>query len=121
MNDVSKRRTALKTAENPNKSHDYVVSLKARHGKSSLIIRYVPDREILLQDCLPAYLSALAAPSNLIETANIIMQDLGNELIARWLQVCLINEGDGTEETVYLEETQPQWENPALMNRLEKI
>ena len=59
------------------------------------------------------------------EAAAAILEDMGNEVVARWIQV---NASTGSEDPtsvpghqVVLEDKQPQWENPGLLARLGMI
>ena len=74
-----------------------------------------------------AYLEALASidwPSP-EELAVTVITDINNELIARWVQVT-VNAPDLLHHAiethgVVLEDRQPDWDNPMLLNRLERI
>lgn len=121
MTDLMERRDLLKTTGNPNKALDYLIMLEDDTLGQKITVRYIPDRDILNKDSFKAYLETLPKEADTIERANMIMQDLANELVARWIQVCLSDSTDGTQQSVFLEEHQPQWENPTLMARLAPI
>ena len=127
--EVKARRELLTTSDNPDSRLDYVVTLSGRLGGSEaarVAIRYVPDRAILEEGCFVAYLDALAGTDwpTLEAAATAILDDLNNELVARWVQVTVSADADGgehgIEHSVYLEDRQPTWDNPALLARLKR-
>ena len=126
---VQARRGLLTTSDNPDSRLDYVVTLSGRLGvgeTARVAIRYVPDHTILEEGCFAAYLDALAETDwpTLEAAATAILEDLNNELVARWVQVTVSSEADGgvrgIEHAVYLEDRQPTWDNPALLARLRR-
>ena len=85
---------------------------------STVAFRFVPDRLILDAEALPRYGVVLAAqawasPESL---AAAIFDDLNNELVPRWLNLRL---DAGDSHRVVLEDRQPGWETPHLLDRLE--
>ena len=128
--DVQARRNLLATSDNPDSRLDYVVTLSGRLGggddAAQVAIRYVPDRAILEEGCFTAYLDALGGTDwpTLEAAATAILDDLNNEVVARWVQVTVSTGAErgerGVEHSVYLEDRQPTWDNPALLARLRR-
>lgn len=117
--DPAPRRALLRFAANPDPALDYMVTLTAPlHDGSGVEIRFVPDTQVLDAACLPVYLAALPAggPESL---AALVLGDLANELLPRWVRVTL-SAGDpgGVRHVVVMEERQPRWDNAALLGRL---
>lgn len=130
--DTLQRRETLRTAPNPDTRMDYVSTLEGGlpwrgGGRTRIAIRYVPDRLILDPAGLPAYLAALAAAEwpTLEALATAILDDLGNEVVARWTQVVVTAPAApdaGVEaHSVMLEDRQPKWSNDALLSRLRLV
>lgn len=89
---------------------------------ASLRLSYIPYKSVLDGDGFAAYLKDLPAPdeaaSAMETTAAIILDDLNNELVPRWLQLVLTRERqDGTVQRVLVEDKQPRWDNKALIGR----
>lgn len=127
--DTLQRRETLNTSPNPDTRMDYVSSLEGSlpwrgAGPARISIRYVPDRLILVPDCLAPYLAALADGHwpTLESLATAILDDLGNEVVARWAQVVITAppaaEAGVEAHSVMLEDRQPKWSNDALLSRL---
>lgn len=126
------RRNLLTTRSNPNLRTDYVVTLAGRidlpepPGAADLVIRYVPDKWILDTLAFRRYLGALAQESwtALEDIAAVALDDVNNEVVARWVQV-VASQTDGDEAAtnrheVLIEDRQPGWDNPALLSRLHR-
>jgi len=124
------RRNLLSVGKNPDPRLDYVTSLSGQmaepgaHRHSSVVLRYVPDRLILDPSAFGRYLDAMGAVkwSSLEEAAATLLNDISNELVARWVQVS-ISAPDGVypgiaSHDVLLEDRQPNWENAGLLSRL---
>ncbi|MAF48664.1 MAG: hypothetical protein QF603_19030 [Alphaproteobacteria bacterium] len=131
--DILTRRSHIETTRNPDERLDYLVTLNGtlQMGKGAsvchVVIRYIPDQHILSPESFARYLKALGGIewSHLEEAAAAILEDMGNEVVARWIQV---NASTGSEDPtsvpghqVVLEDKQPQWENPGLLARLGMI
>lgn len=130
--EILERRKFLKTVRNPDAKLDYVTSIAGqmttlKEGDMSRVsLRYVPDKLILQPEAFGRYLDALGAlewPS-LEEAAAVVLNDINNELIARWVQVSLsapdkIHPGVDRHE-VLLEDRQPNWDNAGLLSRLKR-
>ncbi len=130
--DILERRNLLATERNPDIKLDYVISVTghmATHGEvdsSSVSLRYVPDREILDPASFGRYLDALGTLKweSLEEAAAAVLNDVNNELVARWVQVAIsapdqVHPGIDRHE-VLLEDRQPNWDNAGLLSRLKR-
>ena len=127
------RRSHIKTTPNPDERLDYVVTLTgtlgfvAGPGSCKISMRYIPDKLIISHGSFAVYLSALGGMewANLEEAATAILEDMGNEVVARWIQVKASLSDDRTPSApsheIVLEDKQPQWENVSLLARLQAI
>lgn len=124
--DLRTRRSILSSQENPDQRLDYVVSLKATIETSlsgspvEACLRYVPDRVVLKPESLDDYLTQVGAVqwSSPEEFAVTVLNDINDELVARWIEVSLkISSGDISHDVV-LEEQQPHWEKQDILFRL---
>ncbi|MCP5369029.1 MAG: hypothetical protein H6907_12795 [Hyphomicrobiales bacterium] len=119
--DPAARRAALVTRPNPDRRHDYLVTLRGSLGTGAgLRLRYVPDKLVIEAPSLNAYLLRLADMDwkGLEHLAVCVLEDVNNETVARWIQV-EVTMGDGLAgHSVLLEDRQPKWDNPALLARL---
>lgn len=117
--DPAPRRALLRFAANPDPALDYIVTLTASlHDGSGVEIRFVPDTQVLDAGCLPAYLAELPAAGPEARAA-LVLGDMANELLPRWLRVTLSAAGPaGVRHVVVMEERQPRWDNAALLARL---
>ena len=128
--DVSERRKHLPTTRNPDGKLDYVTTRVGHMAavsdmeRSSVTLRYVPDKLILEPAAFGKYLDVLGTVEwpTLEEAAAVILNDINNELIARWVQVSIdtpdqVHPGIASHE-VLLEDQQPKWSNPELLSRL---
>ena len=124
-----RRQSAIATTPNPIPQTDYLCHLSGKLTSSggqtiTVELRYVPDKWILLPAALADYLHALSPPDReaLELTASLVIDDLNNQLVARWLQIVLIGPpeagADITAHRILLEDRQPQWDNPALLQRI---
>lgn len=130
--DLRERRDLVKTETNPDRNHDYVVDLKGhtahpdKAGPSTIEVRYVPDKWILRSDAFDTYLKALGTEKwvSVEELATTILNDLSNETVCRWVQVVVSAPDDEHKSvdrhTVMVEDIQPGWSNPRLLDRLKR-
>jgi hypothetical protein len=112
MNDA-----ALRELPNPAARHDYLVRLDGAVGAGArLTLHYVPDRSIADATEFDAYLLALrTAPRATPEAlAARVLEDVNNALVPRWVRVTVT----GANHTVLIEDSQPDWENDALISAL---
>ena len=129
--DTHDRRALLTTLPNPGPRLDYVVSLSGLVGRGDegtrVSLRYIPDRWVLDPAGLDAYLDALAggAPGALEDLAVMVLDDINNEVVARWVQVVVSAPTEGRapvdHHDVMLEDRQPKWANDALLSRLKRF
>ncbi len=131
--DPRDRRSLLGTVRNPDFKLDYVTSLSGQLAlfdpdqRSGLILRYVPDRLILDPPSFGRYLDALGSLQwqSLEAAAAAVLNDISNELVARWVQVA-VSAPPGLyhgidKHDVLLEDRQPNWDNAGLLARLGNI
>lgn len=129
--DILERRALLKTNGGPGGLSEYITALEGifpapQEGLSvSILLRYVPSRDVLIPESFATYLNTLATmdwKSN-EALAAAIRDDTMDVLIARWVQVILTAEGEPGEPVhrhrVILEDREPKWDNPKLLARLE--
>lgn len=128
--DIEKRRNLLSVTANPEIKLDYTVTLKGRIGttqetrQATIQLCYVPDKFILEDSAFRQYLDSLSDADwqTFEELAALILHDLNNEVVARWTQVKVAKqstqEGSERAHTVTIEDSQPHWDNPALLARL---
>lgn len=123
------RRALLKTQPNPDPRSDYVAALETAlniDGRTgTVLLRYVPDREILLAESFRDFMAAarLDAGGPLEHLTTLILADVNDRLVPRWIQVeaRLRDEGPGgVSHAVLAEERQPKWDNAALLSRLKE-
>lgn len=124
------RRRLLNMDENPDSRSDYVVTIGGEFAVSTpnlsaaIEIRYIPDRDVINETAFHAYLAVLADQQweSLEEVATTILGDLSNQLVPRWMQVSIeqiLEAGQQrTSHAVFLEDRQPNWDNPSLLSRL---
>jgi 7-cyano-7-deazaguanine reductase len=130
--EIIKRRSFLKTERNPDIKLDYVITItghmarKDKIDSSAVSLRYVPDKVILQPVTFGRYLDAIGTLewTALEDAAAAILNDVNNELIARWVQVWIsapdqIHPGIDRHE-VLLEDRQPNWDNAGLLSRLKR-
>jgi 7-cyano-7-deazaguanine reductase len=133
MMDLSTRRQLLGVSPNPNNSIDYVTGYEGRIGAPALeipadiMLRYVPDRLILEIDSLEKYLEAIEQKSwdSLESLAVTVLDDIRNELVARWVQIVVRSQPSGHphlhRHAITLEDYQPNWDNEELLSHLALI
>ncbi|MBL4748839.1 MAG: hypothetical protein JKY17_08880 [Magnetovibrio sp.] len=125
------RRALLNSKDNPGRKLDYVITLAGNlptcNQARKIVLRYIPDREILDAEAFGHYLQAVEktqwdTPEDLAVT---LLTDVNNEIVARWVQVSLSapKNQDGIVSThgVVLEDRQPGWDNRTLLGRLDRI
>ena len=130
--DLRERRDLITTEPNPEKHLDYVVDLKGcvtypgDQGVSQIEVRYIPDRLILRSGTFDTYLKTLGTIkwSSVEELAATILNDLSNELVCRWVQVIVSAADDEhasvDRHSVLIEDQQPGWSNPRLIDHLKR-
>jgi 7-cyano-7-deazaguanine reductase len=118
------RRGLLAAHPNPDTRLDYVVTLNG-HCRAAgygcrVELRYVPDRLVLDAAGFETYLAAVSGTvwDNLEHAAVTLLDDLDDELVARWIQIGVTG-GDG--HAILLEQRQPKWDNERLLRRLKRV
>jgi 7-cyano-7-deazaguanine reductase len=89
----------------------------------ALTLSYVADRHVLTRDGFSAYAKARTAAmpwdTPLESLAALMADDLANELVPKWLRVTLVQDAQGApRHTVVVEDRQPGWDHPTLLNNL---
>ena len=127
------RRALLETEPNPGGKQDYLIRLSGRVAgtdgalEASITVRYVPDKRVLTPEGFGRYFGALGLSDwlSLEALAVAMIDDLKNELVARWTQVAAerIDTPDGTtaHHAILIEDRQPRWDNPALLARIRDV
>lgn len=125
--DMHQRRALIETLANPTPSRDYVMELVEDIGEPDthalrITLRLVPDKLIPRSPALPTYLTALwkTPADSLEETAGMLLDDLSDSLVPRWIQVRIarsLSRGVG-RHAVIVEDRQPKWTHPELLSRL---
>lgn len=125
---VRERRQLLLTSANPRPGLDYLglhrqmlpadVLPAGTPVPVTIAFRFVPDRLILGAEALPRYGAVLASQdwTSPEALAAAVFDDLNNELVPRWLNMRL---DAGDSHRVVLEDRQPGWDTPHLLERLE--
>lgn len=127
--DPIRRREKLSVRPSPGTRLDFVVTLEgdipADAGAAlSVVLRYVPDRDVLDPAAFTAYLKDLgAAEWETLEAVGVaVLDDVNNEVVPRWVQVAVYRADTGgvgrERHAVLLEDRQPRWDNPSLLSRL---
>ncbi len=128
--DVFARRALLQGQENPGGRTDYVSGLQGRLTAKNLggnivsIVRYVPDRFVLVPDSFNSYLKTMETLPwpTLEDLATALVKDISNEMLTRWTQVNLkADQADFAHvaaHEVTIEDRQPGWRNDDLIYRL---
>jgi hypothetical protein len=115
------RLALLRHRSNPRADMDYVVTFDGRTVSGSGVqIAYVPDRLLLRADALDAYLAAFSADAtaDAEPLALDILDDIGNEIVPRWVRVVLSMPRDAAGarmHRVIAEDRQPNWDNPHIL------
>lgn len=130
--DMTQRRAMLDAKPNPDKTLDYIVTLEghlpnSRGSSRQVVLRYVPDRDVLDARSLGSYLEALSGDDweNPEDLAVTVISDVNNEVVARWVQVAVrvpeLYHHAVETHSVVIEDRQPGWDNKALLGRLAPI
>lgn len=124
------RRALLTTTANPEPGLDYLVTAHGQvdtaNGPAEVRLRWVPGRWILDPAGLDTWLAALAdGPWTTVEAlASVMLDDINNEAVPRWLEVTVTSTrtiGSLTHHAVRLEDRQPDWDNPTLLNHILRL
>lgn len=132
MLEIYQRRNLIQTEPNPGTRIDYVVTLQSYLTGAKdvfparLTLRYVPDRLILKTSNLAEYYAEIASIEfeNFEAAAVLLMDDFNNELVPRWISLRLDKQTADNDQVFHhetaLEDRQPKWGNPRLLDRLER-
>ena len=132
MLEIYQRRNLIQTEPNPGTRIDYVVTLQSNLTGAKdvfparLTLRYVPDRLILKTSNLAEYYAEIASIEfeNFEAAAVLLMDDFNNELVPRWISLRLHKQTADNDQVFHhetaLEDRQPKWGNPRLLDRLER-
>ena len=117
--EIDQRRSMIEIHRNPKAGLDYSITLDRAlplsdiAGDVILTIRYIPDHFVATPESLDAYSAHLAAQdwSSLENLAATLIDDLNNELIPRWIEVCLKTTlaGGETGYEIRMEDRRPDW------------
>jgi hypothetical protein len=131
--DLLSRRKLLEGLPNPSSNFDYVTGFEATIEKhalgtpSTVVVRYVPDRLILTAGSLDKYLHTLGQSKwdSLEDFAVVILDDIRNELVTRWVQVIVTMKPNAMDHLqrheIMLQDYQPNWDNEELLSRLPSL
>jgi 7-cyano-7-deazaguanine reductase len=124
--DEARPRDLIRTRTNPGARHDYLVRIAGAvvlaEGAAQLTLHFVPDRLVAEDDGFDAYLAALGGMrhDSLEALATAVLEDVNDALVPRWVRVSLAAEtrSAGHRHAVLIEDSQPGWENDALLSVL---
>ncbi|MBO6865164.1 MAG: hypothetical protein RLW87_05555 [Alphaproteobacteria bacterium] len=116
------RQSNVETVRNPLPRLDYLCKVVGStvDGGAALELRYVPDKLLLQEDAFGVYLAGLPDAESLESLAAMVLDDLNNELVPRFLQIRVRASEDELDSghAVLMEDRRPRWDNPALLSRL---
>lgn len=127
LNETALRRETLTGRTNPRARSDYVIQLKASRSIPKLSatvefrVRYIPDQSIIAPETFDGYLAHLGTGDfdSVEQVAACVLDDINNQIVPRWVQVTTV---DSTlsfgAHSVMIEDRQPNWDNPSLLDRL---
>ena len=125
LDHLRQRRECLKTTVNPAADHDRISILSGELPGSGLIgggpihvdLRYIADRDIIAAAALAHYFQVAAQePCETLEAyADMVLNDLNNELVPRWIWLRL----QGSGHQVIQQDRQPGWNDQGLLNTLD--
>jgi hypothetical protein len=118
---LRQRRACLQTMANPAADHDRISILSGELPTSGLIgggpirvdLRYIADRDLIAATALAEYFQVAAREpcESLDAYADMVLSDLTNELIPRWIWLRMQSSG----HQVIQQDRQPAWDNPGLL------
>lgn len=111
------RRALLLSRPNPLPKADYLAMLEGRMGDRTMTLAYVPDRLVLPPETLASYLAVLDGLSwpSLEALGAVLLEDINDVLVPRWLRVTLCREDGGIRHRLRLEDRQPRWDNDRVV------
>lgn len=113
----------VKTSLNNNAHKDLVISLKQNillaDNPAQLHLRYIPDKLLMDHAGFADYVKAHITPLNHAEeTVHIILEEMVDTLVPRWIEVGLWCEENEQQIIITLFDKQPHWHNDLLLTRL---
>jgi hypothetical protein len=124
-NRLRQRRDCLQTVANPATDRDRISILSGELPTSGLLggspihidLRYIADRDIIDATALAHYFQVAAQePCETLEAyADMVLNDLNNELVPRWIWLRL----QGSGHQVIQQDRQPGWNDPGLLTTLD--
>lgn len=116
------RQARIETVRNPLPRQDYLCKVvgSTPDGTARIELRYVPDKLLLQEDAFGVYLAGLPETASLESLTAMVLDDLNNELVPRFVQIRVAADDDGLDagHEVLMEDRRPRWDNPALLARL---
>lgn len=116
------RQQRITTVRNPLPRVDYLCRVLGRSGPDGarVELRYVPDKRLLQEPAFLHYLAGLPTATSLESLAAMVLDDLNNELVPRFVQIRVLAPASGADagHAVLIEDRRPRWDNPALLARL---
>ncbi|MDF1749953.1 MAG: hypothetical protein P1V34_13860, partial [Alphaproteobacteria bacterium] len=107
------RQASIETTRNPLPRVDYLCKVMGKSGDDSatVTLRYVPDKLLIQEDAFGIYLSALPETETLESLSAMVLDDLNNELVPRFLQIRVTASRDGLDagHAVLIEDRRPRW------------
>jgi 7-cyano-7-deazaguanine reductase len=130
--DLTSRREPLRTLPSPDSRIDIVTSLngsidwKSDADPVRVLIRYVPDRDVLEPSGFEEYLSNLGSIDwpTLEAAGAAILDDVNNQVVPRFVLVSVeigFTDDETAAHSVLLEDNQPGWNNASLLSRLKTL
>jgi NADPH-dependent 7-cyano-7-deazaguanine reductase QueF len=111
MTDSSSARSRLRTIVAPGGNHPTTITLSLPYSGGLLTVEYAPERYLLERESFKDYLKVVpgAGPEQLVAT---IVDDLANEVVAKFLRVTFATDDAGVKYTVAMEDTPSTWFTP---------
>ena len=125
QNNLRERRACLRTIASPAPDHDRISILSGALPSSGLIgggqihvdLRYIADCDLIAATTLAEYFQVAAQePCESLEAyADLVISDLSNELVPRWIWLRLQSGG----HQVIQQDCQPAWNNSEILATLD--
>ncbi|CAO3436480.1 hypothetical protein [Azospirillum endophyticum] len=113
------RRERLSTRPSPDARHDFLMELRGEPQPGvRLTLRLVPDLLVPDPASVLSYLTEFGGFGGGLEALAVaVLDDVNNELVPRWVEVTVESDAP-LPHRVVIEDRQPTWDNPRLMERL---
>lgn len=117
---IRARRELIECEPAPHPRHDAIVTLSRSFDDRTLRVRYVPDRDVILPECLDTYLTKLKDQTHttLEAISQTILEDINDQAIPSWVEVTLTEDSGTVSHQVRVEDRQPRWKDRGLLDRL---